>query len=176
MMPQAKTETGPTWTSYFGKGIIGIMPMPASLLGLANDALADADIGVAAIAGIKGGTSTFIGGDAIGISRDSKKADAAWNFLAWVQSEEAQVEVVAKGGNVLSRTDLANNKYLSADPRLVLFNSVTKNGQTPFAKNFGATFNDPQGPWVALMQDVVFGDGESKLAADNDAMNESLNP
>jgi multiple sugar transport system substrate-binding protein len=173
MMPQAKTETGPTWTSYFGKGIIGIMPMPASLQGLANDALADADIGVAAIAGIKGGTSTFIGGDAIGISRDSKKADAAWNFLAWVQSEEAQVEVVAKGGNVLSRTDLANNKYSSADPRLVLFNSVTKNGQTPFAKNFGATFNDPQGPWLVLIRNAVFGDGKS-VDEDNEAITESL--
>jgi multiple sugar transport system substrate-binding protein len=54
-----------------------------------------------------------------------------------------------------------------------LFNSIGAKGQTPLAKNFGATFNDPQGPWVALMQDVVFGD-ESKLEADNDAMNESL--
>jgi multiple sugar transport system substrate-binding protein len=173
MMPQAKTETGPTWTSFFGKGIIGIQPMPASLQGLANDALADADIGVAAITGVKGGTSTFIGGDAIGVSRDSTKLDAAWNFLAWVQSDEAQVEVVAKGGNVLSRTDLANNKYLSADPRLVLFNTVTKNGQTPFAKNFGATFNDPQGPWLVLLRNAVFGDGSS-VDEDNKAITESL--
>jgi multiple sugar transport system substrate-binding protein len=175
LMPDSKTETGPTWTGYFPKGKIGIMPMPASLQGMANAALADADIGVAAIAGVKGGASTFIGGDAIGVSRDSKVADAAWNFLAWLESDDAQINVVAKGGNVLSRPDLANNKYSAKDPRLVLFNSVAKNGQTPFAKNFGATFNDPQGPWLVLLRDAVFGDA-SKIDADNKAINSSLNP
>jgi multiple sugar transport system substrate-binding protein len=175
LMPDTKTETGPTWTSYFPKGIIGVMPMPATQISsLVGNGLEDADIGVTPIAGVKGGKATFIGGDDIGISRDSKKADAAWNFIAWIQSDEAQVEVVAKNGNVLTRTDLANNKYIK-DPRVQLFNSIGANGQTPLAKNFGATFNDPQGPWVALMQDVIFGD-ESKLEADNQAMNESLNP
>jgi multiple sugar transport system substrate-binding protein len=92
-----------------------------------------------------------------------------------VESDDAQIEVVAKGGNVLSRPDLANNKYSAKDPRLVLFNSVTKNGQTPFAKNFGSTFNDPQGPWLVLMRDAVFGDA-GKIDADNKAINSSLNP
>lgn len=175
LMPDTKNETGATWTSYFPKGTIGVMPMPATLVGLTSDTLADSDIGVTPIAGLKGGQSTFVGGDDIGISRDSKKADAAWNFIAWLQSDEAQVEVVAKNGNVLTRTDLANNKYSAADPRLVLFNQIAAKGQTPLAKNFGATFNDPQGPWVALMQDSVFGDG-ANLDANNQAMNDSLNP
>ena len=166
MMPETKTETGPTWTSFFPKGIIGVMPMPATqIASLSGNGIDDTDIGVTPIAGVKGGQATFIGGDDIGVSRDSKKADAAWNFIAWVQSDEAQIEVVAKNGNVLTRTDLANNKYIT-DPRVVLFNTIGAKGQTPLAKNFGATFNDPQGPWVALMQDVVFGD-ESKLEADN---------
>ena len=174
LMPDTKTEQGPTWTSYFGKGKIGVMPMPASLAGLATADLPLEDIGVTPIAGIKGGQSTFVGGDAIGISRDSKVADAAWNFLAWIQSDDAQAEVVGKNGGVLTRSDLANNKYSAADPRLVLFNSIAAKGQTSFAKYTGATFNDGQGPWVALMQDAVFGDA-SKIDADNDAMNESLN-
>ena len=33
LMPDSKTETGATWTGYFPKGNIGIMPMPASLAG-----------------------------------------------------------------------------------------------------------------------------------------------
>ena len=82
------------------------MPMPASLQGMANSSLADADIGVTPIAGLKGGQATFVGGDAIGISRDSKVANAAWNFLAWMVSDEAQIEVVAKGGNVLAAVAL----------------------------------------------------------------------
>lgn len=174
MMPQTKDEAGPTWTSYFPKGIIGVMPMPATLVGLSGGALADSDIGVTPIAGINGGQSTFIGGDDIGVSRDSKKADAAWNFIAWLQTDAAQVDVVAKNGNVLTRSDLANNKYSSADPRLVLFNQIAAKGKTPLAKDFGATFNDPQGPWLVLMRDAVFGDG-ANIDANNQAMNDSLN-
>jgi multiple sugar transport system substrate-binding protein len=175
LMPDTMNEAGPTWTSYFPKGVIGVMPMPATLVGLSGGALADEDIGVTPIAGINGGQSTFIGGDAIGISRDSTKADAAWNFLAWIQSDEAQIEVVAKNGNVLTRPDLASNKYSAADPRLVLFNEIAAKGKTPLAKNFGATFNDPQGPWLVLLRDAVFGDG-ANIDANNEAMNDSLNP
>ena len=175
LMPDSQNEAGPTWTSYFPKGTIGIQPMPASLTGLANDALKDADIGVATIKGLNGGESTFVGGDAIGISKDSKVADAAWNFMSWLESDAAQVEVVAKGGNVVARTDLADNKYSSADPRLVTFNTIAGKGQTPFALNFGQTFNDPQGPWLVLLRDAVFGDA-SKIDADNDAINTSLQP
>ncbi|MGN6486819.1 MAG: ABC transporter substrate-binding protein [Devosia sp.] len=173
MMPESKDEAGPTWTSYFPKGVVGVMPMPATQISsLVGNGLEDADIGVTPIAGLTGGESTFVGGDDIGISRDSTKADAAWNFIAWVQSEEAQVEVVAKYGNVLTRTDLGDNKYIT-DPRVKLFNTIGAKGKTPLSKNFGATFNDPQGPWIVLFRDTVFGDG-ANLEANNEAMNESL--
>ncbi len=101
--------------------------------------------------------------------------DAAWNFLAWVVSDEAQIEVVAKSGSVVARPDLADNKYSSADPRFVMFNSVAGKGKTPFAKNFGATFNDPQGPWLVLYRNAIFGDA-SQIDANNEDVNASLNP
>jgi multiple sugar transport system substrate-binding protein len=175
LMPDSKTETGPTWTSYFLTGKIGIMPWPATTTGLESDKLKLADVGATPIAGTKGGQSTFVGGDSIGIGRDSKVADQAWNFLAWLEDEDAQVNVIAKGGNVVSRTDLANNQYSSADPRLVMFNTIAGKGQTPFALKFGQTYNDPQGPWLVLLRDAVFGDA-SKIDADNDANNASLQP
>ena len=53
--------------------------------------------------GPDGGASTFVGGDGIGISKDSKKAAQAWNFLNWMMSEDAQVEVLAKNNDVVSR-------------------------------------------------------------------------
>ena len=173
MMPDAKTEAGPTWTSFFGKGIIGIQPMPASLQGLANSALADADIGVTPIAGVKGGQSTFVGGDSIGLSKNAKNIEQAWNFLAWLEGDDAQINVVAKGGNVVSRTDLANNQYTAADPRVLTMNQIAAKGQTPFALRFGQTYNDSQGPWLILLRDAVFGD-PSKIDADNAAVNTSL--
>ena len=122
LMPNSKTEAGPTWTGYFPKGNIGIMPMPASLVGVANDNLADSDIGVTPIAGINGGQSTFVGGDAIAVTKDSKTVDQAWNFIAWLEGDDAQVNVIAKPasegglGAVVSRSDLANNTYSAADP------------------------------------------------------------
>ena len=138
------------------------MPMPASLQGMANENLADEDIGVTPIAGITGGQSTFVGGDSIGISKDSQKVDQAWNFIAWMLDDEAQVEVVAKGGNVVARTDLADNEYAAQDPRLVTFNEVAGVGETPLALNFSPTFNDPQSPWIQLFRAAVFDDADDE--------------
>ncbi|MFF5233385.1 hypothetical protein [Dactylosporangium sp. NPDC000521] len=50
-------------------------------------------------------------GDGIGISRDSKKADQAWNFIAWVLSDEAQVQVLARNGDEVARADLKTNEF-----------------------------------------------------------------
>ena len=158
--PDSQQEAGPTWTGYFPAGGIGIMPMPASLQGMANENLADEDIGVTPIAGVSGGESTFVGGDSIGISKDSQNVDQAWNFISWMLDDEAQVEVVAKGGNVVARSDLADNQYSAEDPRLVTFNEVAGVGETPLAQNFFAAFNDPQSPWIQLFRAAVFDDAD----------------
>jgi multiple sugar transport system substrate-binding protein len=168
----SKTETGPTWVSFFPKGNIGIMPYPGSLLGSIPSTV---NFGVAPIAGLNGGQSTFVGGDAVGITANSKVSDEAWNFLAWTLSDYAQVEIVAKGGNIVARSDLANNKYAAADPRTVTVAQVAAKGVTPLAKNFGQTFNDPNGPWLVLTRDAVFnGASSSKIDSDNAAVTKSL--
>jgi multiple sugar transport system substrate-binding protein len=156
--PGARDETGATWTGVFPKGKTGVMPMPSTTLGLMPKGL---NLGVAPIPGPDGGGSTFVGGDAIGISATSKSQDQAWNFLAWTLSDQAQVDVVAAHKDVVARTDLASNKYSDADPRLVTINKLVAQGRTPYALKFGQTFNDPNGPWLSLMRDAVFGDGSS---------------
>ncbi|MFI0088330.1 ABC transporter substrate-binding protein [Streptomyces bobili] len=168
--PGAREETGTTWTGVFPEGKVGVMPMPSTSLGLMPQNL---DLGVAPIPGPDGGRSTFVGGDAIGISATSRSADQAWNFLAWSLGDEAQVEVVAAHKDVVARTDLASNKYSKADPRLVTINELVADGRTPYALKFGQTFNDPNGPWLKLMRDAVFGDGSS-IDKDNDAVSASL--
>ncbi|MGW1777871.1 ABC transporter substrate-binding protein [Streptomyces sp. NPDC002143] len=168
--PGARDETGATWTGVFPKGKVGIMPMPSTTLGLMPK---DLDLGVAPIPGPDGGSSTFVGGDAIGISATSKSADQAWNFLAWSLGDEAQVDVVAAHKDVVARTDLAANKYSAEDPRLVAVNQLVADGRTPYALKFGQTFNDPNGPWLSLMRDAVFGDGTS-VEKDNKAVTASL--
>ncbi|MFF3846549.1 ABC transporter substrate-binding protein [Streptomyces sp. NPDC002328] len=166
----ARDETGTTWTGVFPKGKVGVMPMPSTTLGLMPK---DLDLGVAAIPGPDGGKSTFVGGDAIGVSATSKSTDQAWNFLAWSLGDEAQVDVVAAHKDVVARTDLAANKHSAADPRLVTVNQLVEHGRTPYALKFGQTFNDPNGPWLTLMRNAVFGDGAS-VEKDDKAVTASL--
>jgi multiple sugar transport system substrate-binding protein len=155
--PSVKDEKGATWTGLFPKGIIGVMPMPSTTLGLMPDN-AKVKVGVAPLPGPDGGQSTFVGGDSVGISSTSKHPDAAWDFLSWSVSDQAQVEVVAKNKDIVVRTDLATNKYSAADPRVVLINSLVAKGQTPYSVNFGPVYNDPNGPWLQVTRDAVFGD------------------
>ena len=129
------------------------------------------NLGVTAIAGTTKGESTFVGGDSIGLSKDSKNPEAAWNFIAWMLGDYNQIEVVAKAGNVVARTDLADNQYSSADPRLVLFNEAAGVGQTPFALHFNAAYNDPQSPWIQLFRAAVFEDADD---AKIDQLNASI--
>jgi multiple sugar transport system substrate-binding protein len=168
--PGTQDEQGPTWVGIFPEGNIGIMPMPSTQLGLMPDTF---ETGVAPLRGVDGGESTFIGGDSIGISANSQIPDQAWNFIAWTLSDEAQVEVLAANNDVVARTDLASNQYSEVDERLVTINEVAGVGRTPYSLKFNEAFNDPQGPWLPLIRNYVFGDGES-LEEDNAQIDATL--
>lgn len=160
--PGSADETGATWVAGFQEGNVGIMPYPATLL-----SALEFDAGVAGIPGVDGGASTFVGGDGIGISKDSELTAQAWNFLAWMMSEEAQVEVLAKDGNAVSRSDLADNEYSAEDPRLVTINEVAAEGDTPVALHFQQAFNAPGSPWLTLVRNAVL-EGADSAEADNE--------
>ncbi|MBM0224550.1 MULTISPECIES: sugar ABC transporter substrate-binding protein [Micromonospora] len=168
VLPSSKDETGATWTAGFTEGKVGLMFYPATLLSSTKF-----DVGVAGIPGPGGGASTFVGGDGLGISKDSKKAAQAWNFLNWMMSEEAQVEVLAKDNDVVSRGDLASNKYAVKDPRLVTINEVAGKGQTPVAMNFQQAYNATNSPWLSLVRDSVLGEG-TKLQSSNEQVTSVL--
>jgi multiple sugar transport system substrate-binding protein len=160
--PGSADETGATWVAGFQEGNVGIMPYPATLL-----SSLEFDAGVAGLPGVDGGASTFVGGDGIGISKDSKLSAQAWNFLAWMMSEDAQVQVLAKDGNAVSRSDLADNEYSAEDPRLVTINEVAAEGDTPVALNFQQAFNAPGSPWLTLVRNAVLEDTDT-VDADNE--------
>ncbi len=162
VLPGSAEETGPTWTAAFSEGKVGVMPFPATLL-----SSLEFDAGVAGLPGVDGGASTFVGGDGIGISKDSEQSPQAWNFLQWMMSEEAQVDVLAKDNNAVSRDDLADNEYAAEDPRLVTINEVAGMGDTPVALQFQQAFNAPGSPWLTLVRNAVLGDDDS-VDADND--------
>ncbi len=162
VLPSSKDEAGPTWTAGFTQGKVGLMFYPATLL-----SSTPFDAGVAGIPGVNGGASTFVGGDGIGISKDSKKAAQAWNFLNWMMSEDAQVGVLAKDNDAVSRGDLANNEYAAKDPRMVTINQVAAKGSTPVALNFQQAFNAVGSPWVTMIRNQVLNNANT-VDKDND--------
>ncbi len=164
VLPSSKDETGATWTAGFTQGKVGEMFYPATLLSSTSF-----DAGVAGIPGVNGGASTFVGGDGLGISKDSKHTAQAWSFLSWMMSEKAQVGVLAKDSDVVSRSDLANNEYSKKDPRLVTINQVAAKGETPVSLNFQQAFNASDSPWLAMVRRAVLGDGTT-VNKDNDAV------
>jgi multiple sugar transport system substrate-binding protein len=168
VLPSSKDEAGPTWTAGFTQGKVGLMFYPATLL-----SSTPFDAGVAGIPGPAGGASTFVGGDGIGISKDSKQSAQAWNFLNWMMSEQAQVEVLAKNNDVVSRSDLANNQYAAKDPRLVTINKVAGQGKTPVALNFQQAFNASNSPWLTMVRNAVLADG-ADLQKNNDQITSVL--
>ena len=173
----SKEETGATWTAPFANGKIGVMPYPNTSTTALFDAEKDGgfEVGVAPIPGTKEGkTSTFLGGDAMGISKDCKHVAQAWNFLAWLMSDDAQKEVFADQGDTASNIQTLKTAYKDADPRIQTINSVIidGNGQTPKSPAFNEAFNAAGSPWQLLVQNAVWGSGD--LKADNKAVTDVL--
>jgi multiple sugar transport system substrate-binding protein len=172
-----KAQDGSTWPQNFEAGKVGMLPLGSPIVG---DLLKQTKFqwGVTPLMAPDGSaTSTFIGGDVAGISATSKNTAQAWDFLKWTLSDDAQVEIIAKNGDLPDRTDLSGNKYTAADPRTKLIADGLKNGHTPFALPFGDLFNNPNGPWVAAIRGAIYGtdldkaltDGQSKIQAGLDA-------
>ena len=173
----SKEETGATWTAPFANGKIGVMPYPNT----STTALFEAEksggfeVGVAPIPGTKEGkSSTFLGGDAMGISKDSKHVAQAWNFLNWLMQSDTQKEVFADNGDTASNIETLKTAYNDADPRIQTINSVIidGNGQTPKSPAFNEAFNAAGSPWQLLVQNAVWGSGD--LKADNQAVSDVL--
>jgi multiple sugar transport system substrate-binding protein len=172
-----KTQDGSTWPNNFLSGKVGMLALGSPIVG----ALQQQKIfqwGVTSLMSPDGAhTSTFVGGDVAGISKSSKHKAQAWDFLKWTLDDNAQVEIIAKNGDLPCRTDLTGNKYTASDPRTKFIADGLKNGVTPFALPFGDLFNNPNGPWVETIQGAIYGpdlnkalaDGQSKIQAGLDA-------
>ena len=173
----SKEETGATWTAPFANGKIGVMPYPNTSTTALFDAEKDGgfEVGVAPIPGTKEGkTSTFLGGDAMGISKDSKHVAQAWNFLYWLMQSDAQKEVFADQGDTASNIQTLKTAYKDAGPRIQTINSVIidGNGQTPKSPAFNEAFHAAGAPGQLLVQNAVWGSGD--LKADNKAVTDVL--
>ena len=117
------------------------------------------DFGVAPLPGEKSGSASFAGGDSIAIPVNSKHKKEAWEFIVWSLSEEVQVEQFAKNGSIPVRSDLADNTYSKQDARFAMASKAMQDGRTPYSTHFNQLINDPNGPWLAMLQEAIFGKG-----------------
>lgn len=154
MSPSSAQEAGATWDDAFVAGTVGIAPLGNFVFPELEKA--GFEWGYAPIFAPDGsGTSTFVGGDVIGISATSEHVKQAWDFISWSLEEEAQVEVLAQLGGLPSRVDLADNEYSAQDPRVVQVIENLANGYTPSALAYGEVFNTATGPWLTGLRDAV---------------------
>jgi multiple sugar transport system substrate-binding protein len=169
----AKQEDGSNWTTAFNAGTIGILPVGSFDFG----ALAKAPFkwGVAGLPAPDGSkTATFVGGDVAGITKDSKHYAQALNFLEWTLGTDAQVNVLAKSGNLPSRVDLANNKYSSKVPQIVQTIKGEATGYTPSSIGYGAAVNSATGPWAEEVYDYIFNGDSNALSVGQKAVQAAL--
>lgn len=168
-------STGDTSTQQepFLQGKVGIWPNGSYSIPTVNESV-DFEWGYMPLATADGSsTGTFVGGDVVGVTSTTKNADAAWDFIEWTLEDEAQIDTVAKDGNLPVRVDLADNQYTAADPRLTAITAGMDNGYTPSTLPYGEAINSPNGPWLTALRGVVF-NGESDALAEGQKAIQSL--
>jgi multiple sugar transport system substrate-binding protein len=163
--PGAQADTGTDFFNAFAGGNVGMVGSGAFAISLLKAEHPDIDFGVTFLPGQKDGKSSFAGGDSIAIPKGAKNAEAAFEFIAWTFSEDVQVEMYAKAGQLPVRTDLSSNKYFDEDPRLTVSAEGMALGKTPYSFVYNQLFNDANGPWLQMIQKAIFdGDIDGAIA------------
>lgn len=167
LMPRgAATDNGSNFITPFFTGKIGMLGSGAFAIGILRKEHPEIDFGVAPLPGEKGGSASFAGGDSIAIPSTSKHKKEAWEFIKWALSEDVQVGQFARNGGIPIRADFADNQYAKQDARIELVSTLMRSGRAPETIYFNQLFNDPNGPWLQLIQEAVFGKGVDQAIKD----------
>ncbi|MDB5059051.1 MAG: transporter substrate-binding protein [Chloroflexi bacterium] len=158
LMPAgAQTDTGANFVGGFTTGKVGMVALGQFAIGLTAYLAPKIQVGVGYLPGKTGGWSSFAGGNVIGIPAGSAHVQEAKAFIAWILSTGTQTKLFAQAGHIPVRTDLAANVYSKNDPRYLVANLALTRGRNPYSLHYAALFNDPNGPWGALIHQAVFG-------------------
>jgi multiple sugar transport system substrate-binding protein len=159
----ARSDGGENWLTGFMAGTVGIQPLGSFAIAAINADAPELNYGVAPLPGNGGETASFIGGDVLGIPAESENANAAWEFIDWTLSDEVQLDIVAKSGELVSRTDLVDNEFSNADPNVIAANEALAVGRVPLSVYYPQLIQDPNGPFLLMLQSAIF-DGNPDAA------------
>jgi len=152
----AKTDNGANFINMFMTGKIGMQGAGAFTINVLKSQKPDIDFGVSYLPGQNGGTSSFAGGDIIGIPKGSKNVKAAFDFIAYTLSRKVQEDFYLPHGSLPVRNDIAKSVYDQVDSRYNIGAKAMAEGKTPYSVDYNALFNDLNGPWIQMIQDAVF--------------------
>ena len=167
--PAGQTQAGATWGQDFTAGKLGILLAGAWLIPAAEKA--GHHVGVGPIPGKSGDFATFAGGNNIGVTSRTKKADVAWTFIQWLLEKEQQQKRAA-AGNVPVRGDALTDAMAAKYPEIAAQLDVSKKSNGPDSIATNALQLSATSPWLAAFQSIVFQDKDAATAlakADDDS-------
>ena len=155
----ASIDNGSNFVSAFTGGNIGMAPLGNFALSLFYNDHPDLNFDIFHIPGKEGGAASFGGGDVIAIPSGTEHAEEAWRFIEWTMSDDPQIEIYAANGQIPVRLALVDNKYFEGDERQSIAASALAVGHTPYTTVYNDLFNDPNGPWLEMLQVAIL-DGD----------------
>ncbi len=155
----ASIDNGSNFATAFAGGNIGMSGTGNFALSLYQNDHPDLNFGVFHIPGKEGGAASFGGGDVIAIPAGTEHAEEAWRFIEWTMSDEPQIEIYAANGQIPVRLELVDNPYFEGDARQATAASALAVGFTPYTTVYNDLFNDPNGPWLEMLQIAIL-DGD----------------
>ncbi|MDK4717966.1 sugar ABC transporter substrate-binding protein [Rhizobium sp. CNPSo 3968] len=170
----AKTDSGKNFFGGFATDKIGLSPIGAFAIGNLVKNYPSVEFGVTFIPGKDGGKASFAGGDDFVVTAGRDNLKAAKEFLEFVYSIEGQT-LLAKGGSLPTRSDVADEAIKSLDERYKVATEAMKIGRTPSSPVYNDIINSSTGPWKQMLNEVFFGDDvKGSVAKAQEAMQSIL--
>jgi multiple sugar transport system substrate-binding protein len=155
--PSFESDTGTDALTEFAAGNIGITPGGGFSIGILLSKYPDIDFGVTTIPGKDGNFASYAGGDNFVITKNAKDLDAIKEFIGFAHSLEGQ-KLLAKGGSIPIRRDLAAAALSESDPRYAAVIEAQSHGRTPYSIAHNAIISSTNSPWGQLMQEAILTD------------------
>ena len=165
----ASIDDGSSFVSAFGTGTIGMAGTGAFGINTYRNDHPELNLGAFHIPGKDGGAASFGGGDVIAIGSGTQYPEEAWEFIEWMMSEETQLDIYAANNRTTVRVSLLENEYSADDGLVLIAASALAVGQSPYSLVYNDLFNDPNGPWLEMIQVAILdGDIEGALQLGQD--------
>lgn len=150
-----KSENGSTWGASFMDGKEGILlGTPVDIPVAQKNGV---QVGVAPIPGENGGTSTFNGGDELGIVTGSQHIAADEEFISWLLGIPQQEYLASSAWYLVPvRSDMLTPAFEAKYPDVAVALKASEHGQVPKSIGFTAATENANSPWVTALEQIVF--------------------